>query len=133
MEKKEVIFGHAGDDSIDEDESTKEETCGEDETKQVFTTVQVDVFEIFDMKEFDEFYVEDEDADRYGQEEFEKLVGQDDVKQAHHKYEDLGRGLMRGQSYASGCGYFYNQQDGFALLIQLVGRVLGGGQVGWGG
>ena len=33
------------------------------------------MFEIFDMKEFDEFYVEDEDADRYGQEEFEKLVG----------------------------------------------------------
>ena len=39
IEKKEVIYGHAGDDSIDEDESTKEETCGEDETKQVFTTV----------------------------------------------------------------------------------------------
>ena len=28
MEKKEVIYGHAGDDSIDEDESTEEETCG---------------------------------------------------------------------------------------------------------
>ena len=75
IEKKEVIYGHAGDDSIDEDESTEEETCGEDETKQVLTTVEVDVFEIFYMKEFDEFYVEDEDADRYGEEEFEKRVG----------------------------------------------------------
>ena len=28
MEKKEVIFGRAGDDSIDEDESTEEETWG---------------------------------------------------------------------------------------------------------
>ena len=31
IKKKEVIYGHAGDDSIDEDESTEEETCGEDE------------------------------------------------------------------------------------------------------
>ena len=28
IKKKEVIYGHAGDDSIDEDESTEEETCG---------------------------------------------------------------------------------------------------------
>ena len=44
IKKKEVIYGHAGDDSIDEDESTEEETCGEEKTKQVLTTVVVDVF-----------------------------------------------------------------------------------------
>ena len=51
IEKKEVIYGHAGDDSIDEDESMEEETCGKSDwyrllncSSAFFCCVQFQIF-----------------------------------------------------------------------------------------